>query len=311
MTADPAGTAPPAVSGTLVPVLEIGGTHVSAALVDPDAGRVAVSHREDLDATGTAAAIVAALTGAGRRLGRHPRWGVAIPGPFDYRNGIGRFAHVAKFESLDGFDLGRALSAGLGGAPAVSFVNDADAFGIGEAVAGAARGHRRALCLTLGTGIGSAFISDGVPVNDGPDVPPDGSVHLLQWDGAPIEETVSRRALRRRYRALTGADLDVHEIAELARSHDAAAGRTFTDCFTALGSCLAPWIRRFGATTLVLGGSIAGSFDLVEGPLQLGIRAADPLQRIAARPAAHPHTSALFGAAQATREPQEATGLGR
>ena len=286
---------------SLVPVLEIGGTHVSAALVDPDAGRVAQSYREDLDAAGTAADIVAALTGAGQRLGVHPRWGVAIPGPFDYRRGIGRFADVAKFESLDGFDLGRALSAGLGGRPAVTFVNDADAFGIGEVVAGAARGHRRAVCLTLGTGIGSAFVADGRPVDDGPDVPPDGSAHLLEWQGAPLEDAVSRRALRRRYRELSGAELDVHQIAELARDGDVAARRTFAECFTTLGSCLAPWIRRFGATALVLGGSIAGSFDLIEEPLRRGIREVDPTQPVTARPAAHPHTSALVGAAQATR----------
>ena len=299
----PSTDAASAAGDTLVPVLEIGGTHVTAALVDLDAARVARSYREDLDAAGTAASIVSALTAIGHRLGVHPHWGVAVPGPFDYRDGIGRYAEVDKFDSLSGFDLGRALSAGLGGEPVISFVNDADAFGIGEVMAGAAQGHRRALCLTLGTGIGSAFIADGRPVNDGPEVPPDGSAHLLRWHGDHIEETVSRRAIRRRYTELSGDELDVHQIAQLARDQNPAARRTFSECFTALGSCLAPWIRRFRATALVLGGSIAGSFDLVEGPLGRGIREVDPDQRITARPAAHPHASALFGAAHTARNP--------
>ena len=41
------------------------------------------------------------------------------------------------------------------------FVNDAEAFGLGEWRAGAARGRRRAVAITLGTGVGSVFVADG------------------------------------------------------------------------------------------------------------------------------------------------------
>ena len=82
---------------------------------------------------------------------------------------------------------------------AVRFLNDADAFGVGEYAVGAARGHDRAVCITLGTGVGSAFLDRGRPVNSGPTVPPDGSIHLVVHDGRPIEETVSRRAIRTAY----------------------------------------------------------------------------------------------------------------
>ncbi|MET7543942.1 ROK family protein [Streptomyces sp. NPDC005507] len=54
---------------------------------------------------------------------------------------------------------------------ALRFPHDADAFGIGEYAAGAAAGHERALCVTLGSGIGSAFIDHGEPVNEGALVP--------------------------------------------------------------------------------------------------------------------------------------------
>lgn len=280
-----------------IPVLEIGGTHVTAALADPYAGRVMSVHRRDLDSAGTAETIVDTLVDAAETLGTHPCWGIAVPGPFDYHLGIGRFAQVGKFDALADFDLSQALRSRLAGRPELIFLNDADAFGIGEVIGGAGQGHRRAVCLTLGTGVGSAFIADGVPVNDGPTVPPDGSVHLLSWHGADIEETVSRRGIRRRHAQLARTDLDVHEIAELARAGDRTAQQTFDETFRALGSCMAPWLARFEATALILGGSIAGYFDLLAGPLRRGILAVQPTLTINIQPAVHPETAALIGVA--------------
>ena len=64
--------------------------------------------------------------------------GVAVPGPFDYANGVCLLTH--KLEPLHGVDLRRALADALRSAPAsIAFVNDADAFLLGEAWVGAAR----------------------------------------------------------------------------------------------------------------------------------------------------------------------------
>lgn len=296
-TASRGGAEPVTRRDRLIPVLEIGGTHVTAALVDPDVAVVVRSHREHLDSAGNTAQILDSLSDIARRLGGgHRCWAVAIPGPFDYEQGIGRYTRVDKFDSLADVDLRIALTARLAGRPEIVFVNDADAFGIGEVLAGAGRGHRRAICLTLGTGIGSAFIADGAPLNDGPTVPPEGSVHLLQWNGADIEDTVSRRAIRRRFTDLTGERLDVHEIADRARQGDPAALQVFTYCFRALGGCIAPWVVSFEATALVLGGSIAGSFDLIHAPFHEGLRSHGEAG-LSAQPATHPTTSALVGAA--------------
>ena len=70
-------------------------------------------------------------------------WGVAIPGPFDYVRGIADFHGVGKFDALRGVDLGDVLRRTLTRANGrVSFVNDAEAFAIGEWASGAAQGHR-------------------------------------------------------------------------------------------------------------------------------------------------------------------------
>jgi glucokinase len=277
---------------TSVPALEIGGTHVSAALLTPPrfAGQV---HRSPVRADGTTAQIVADLLRGAAALGPQPgaRWGVAIPGPFDYAAGIGRFTGVGKFDALRGFALGEVLARELGAAEVV-FINDAHAFGIGEWRAGAARGHDRALVLTLGTGVGSCFLDGGTPVMDGPDVPPEGRADLLTVDGAPLEDTVSRRALLARAGAAPG--VDVRDLAERALAGDAAVRAMFSDAFTALGRALAPWVRRFGASLVVVGGAIAASWDLVDAPLRAGL--SDGRAELPVVPASSAHAG-LVGAA--------------
>jgi glucokinase len=117
---------------------------------------------------------------------------------------------------------------GLPGAARVAFLNDADAFLVGEWAAGAGRGHTRVAGITLGTGIGSAFLADGRIVSTGHDVPPRGEVHLVSIDGRPLEDTVSRRAIVAEYARLAGGDrarpaLDVVDIAARARGGEAPA----------------------------------------------------------------------------------------
>jgi glucokinase len=287
-------------------VLEIGGTHVTAALVDASASQVVpgTSRRQPLRADALAAEIIDAILTCARHLTapRHARWGVAVPGPFDYVRGIALFEGVAKFEALYGLDMTKILMSGLPGDPSqVSFLNDAHAFLLGEWTAGAARGHDHAVGVTLGSGVGSAFLSHGSLVDEGPTVPPGGSVHLLTIADEPLENTVSRRAIIARYAdAVTPAvPIDVREIAQRARDGDLAARRTFDDAFTALGSALGPWLTSFPATVLVVGGSISGAWDLIEGPLRDGVgqTAPDALPELHLCRTRRPEDAPLLGAA--------------
>jgi glucokinase len=264
----------------IVPALEIGGTHVAGALIDLAGPRVVAGSgtRLPIDADGSADTIIEAIAGAARELTAQPgaTWGIAIPGPFDYAAGIGQFEGVAKFGSLKGVDLGRRLRDRLPGAARIAFLNDAEAFLIGEWAAGAALGRDRVAGITLGTGIGSAFLADGWIVDSGADVPPSGEVHLLTIDGRPLEDTVSRRAILAEYARLRGGptgdtNLDVAGIADLARAGDPLAAAAVREPLRALGRALRPWLERFGASALVVGGSMAGSWDLVEPALRDGL----------------------------------------
>ncbi|GLY19296.1 ROK family protein [Kineosporia rhizophila] len=278
-----------------VPVLEIGGSHLTAALVSPTGPEVLRLRRWHVEPDASAEDFMKVMLEGADWLAVEPgaAWGVAMPGPFDYRSGVGRFVGVGKFEALNGFDVGTAFTERAPARPGrVVFLNDADSFGLGEYTVGAAKGFRRAICLTLGTGVGSAFVADGVPLSSGPGVPPEGEAHFIVWGGQELEETVSRRAIRRAYREQTGADLDVHEIAELARSGSEVAGAVLEHAFQALGEAMSGYVRDFGAEVLVLGGSIAGSFDLIEPPLRKGL-ARDVVIRVAG----DPENAPLIGAA--------------
>jgi glucokinase len=109
---------------------------------------------------------------------------------------------------------------------------------------------------------------------------------------------VSRRALRRDYALRAGRpdDTDVKEIAALARAGDPAAAATFEGAFLVLGEVLGPWLERFGADQLVIGGSIAGAWDLIARPLRTGL-ARHSECRYAIGLAAEPERSPLVGAA--------------
>ena len=283
-----------------VGVLELGGTHVTAARVEGDGVVPGSWVRRPLRPDGGRAELLGAILQAAVAAHRPEvgAWGVAVPGPFDYEHGICAIRGVHKLDALHGVDL-RAELAGalrLGDGRRVRFLNDADAFLLGEWLAGAAKGRRRCVGVTLGTGLGSAFLADGQICHHGAGVPPDGRLDLVAFRGRPVEETISRRGLLARYRACRpGSDLDVEQVAARARAGEAAARQTFAEVMAALGEFLAPWLRGFGASCLVVGGSIARAWDLIEPALRPALAGLPHLEVVAR--AANLDDAALLGAA--------------
>ncbi|HET6292446.1 MAG TPA: ROK family protein, partial [Kribbella sp.] len=100
----------------------------------------------------------------------------------------------------------------------------------------------------------------------------------------PVEDWISSRAILEAYfdsagarvheaedgagtadgREVGGQVIGVKEVAELARGGSTEAKQALVNAFAALADALAPWLERFGATRVVLGGSISGAFDVVQ-----------------------------------------------
>ncbi len=241
-----------------VAVLEVGGSHVTAAVVSPGSWEVASLRRTPLDSQTTAEQIVAQLAAAAAQLPMANGLALAMPGPFDYASGVAWYRGVDKFDSLYGFDLGQSLRTLLD-VDRVVFVNDAEAFAVGEWTTGTLQGLERCCGVTIGTGIGTAFLADGRVVRSGDTVPPGGELYRTSVAGKPLEDWISSRAILRAYGDAPG----VKEVADAARAGDARAHQVLVDAFTVLAEALTPWLDRFGVRRVVLGGSISGAFDLV------------------------------------------------
>ena len=290
-----------AEAGAAVGVVEIGGSHVSAALVDPVRRTVGARVDRALDPhAGRDELLGAILATAVAAAGPRPpvRWAVAAPGPFDYQRGVCTIHGVAKLDALHGVDLRGALAGTLAlpDPAATVFLNDAHAFALGEWWAGALAGTPRSVGITLGSGLGSAFLADGGIVASGPDVPPQGYLYPLRYRDRPLEVFVSRRALL----AAAPPGTDVPELATAARGGDPAALAAFTTAGTALGAVLGPWLERFAAGALVVGGGIAGAWDLLEPAFR---RAAPQPAALRIARSALGSDAPLLGAARRAVEP--------
>ncbi len=285
----------------VVGAIELGGTHVASARValGDRSTEAATLRRVRISPDAPRDELLAAIRGAAlhARSADTRRWGVAVPGPFDYARGVARLRGVHKLEALYGVDLRAELAdtLGLDDARQVRFVNDAAAFLLGEWWAGAAAGHDAAIGVTCGSGLGSAFLREGRLVESGPEVPPEARLDLLSYRGRPVEDTVSGRGLVAAYRDRGHEAADGADVASRARRGDPAAVATLRGFGEALGEVLSPWVAAFAPQFLVIGGSIAASFDLFGPALRAACEPSGRLDFIGV--ATRPEEAALLGTA--------------
>ncbi len=190
--------------------------------------------------------------------------GVAMPGPFDYVNGIALFKGGPKYENLYGFNIGDALRSTLDASAElhIRFINDASAFAVGEAWNGKLSGATRSMAITLGTGFGSAFLNHNTPVVNGDEVPDLGCVYHLPFRGFTADDYFSTRWFLNNYTYRTGKKLSgVKELAQMAKT-DQTAKNLFVEFGNNLGEFLAPWLTNFRAEALVIGGNISNGWSL-------------------------------------------------
>ncbi len=191
--------------------------------------------------------------------------GFAMPGPFDYENGIPLFTgDNNKYENIYGINVSKILIQLLGFPDEfpIRFMNDATAFAIGEEWFGKAIGVKKLLSITLGTGIGSAFIDNSLPVTSGDNVPLNGCVWHLPFKIGIADDYFSSRGLVKRYLRKTGISTSgVKEIA-VAAENDEMAKEVFKEFGIDLFEFLKPWLEKFGVEKIVLGGNISLAADL-------------------------------------------------
>jgi glucokinase len=194
--------------------------------------------------------------------------GLGFPGPFDYTAGICLIEGVEKYGAIYGLDIRDALRArlDLGDLP-ILFRNDAEAAVVGEARYGAGRDYRRLIGVTLGTGCGSAFLVDGLPVTSGSGVPSNGWLYPELFRGLRADDLSSSRGLEWRLRSAGVMERNVKDAAAEARAGDGVARQVFEAFGADLGSFLDSYAVAFAAEAVLVLGQIAGAFDLFGSPL--------------------------------------------
>jgi glucokinase len=205
--------------------------------------------------------------------------GFGMPGPFDYVKGIALFEKVLKYESLYGVNVAEEMRNRLGLTEnfPVRFINDATAFALGEDWVGKGAAYTRVVALTLGSGFGSAFIEDGIPVVTGNKVPEIGAVWHLPYKDSIVNDYISTNWFMKEYEKRTGKiQPGVKELADLY-DEDPVARDLFSEYGKNLAETIAPWLKSFGAEIVIPGGNISRSFDLYREALveELGPELAD------------------------------------
>jgi glucokinase len=266
--------------GILVPssriiALDVGGTSVKSALVAPGGHIVGKPSVTPINSSSDAENILKTFAQIIRSHLDESQpskiLGVAFgfPGPFDYAGGICLIEGVEKYGAIYGVNIRAALRARLDlkDLP-ILFRNDAEAAVVGEARYGMGRHYRRVIGVTLGTGCGSAFLVDGLPVTSGSGVPPNGWLYPVLFRGLRADDLFSSRGLQARLQAADVTARNARDAAIAARAGDTGARQVFEEFGADLGSFLNAHAIAFACEVVLVLGQIANAIDLFGPPLR-------------------------------------------
>ncbi|MDL2322461.1 ROK family protein [Bacteroidales bacterium OttesenSCG-928-A17] len=246
--------------------VDIGGTHISCAPVDIRTGKIVGDvETARVDSKGSSTGILRSWQSALHSVieKNKPIMGIgfAIPGPFDYEKGISLIEGVQKYDSLFGLNIKESIFSDRNDyvSMPMAFINDASGFALGEYYAGAAKGSKRSLISTLGTGFGSTFLIDGrIQQEETTDVPPNGYLYNIPFKENIADDYFSTRWFVNTWLQKTGEEVEgVKEIAQYALQNNPQALAVFAEFSNNLVEFITPWLQKFKPDTWVIGGSIA------------------------------------------------------
>ncbi|HET7716917.1 MAG TPA: ROK family protein [Bauldia sp.] len=275
--------------------IDLGGTRLRAAVAsagDP----TRLSDRIDRKVPGDLASFVAVVRALVAADANITALGIAVPG-------LTRGSHcvwIPNLPYLDGVDLAECFpghSIGLG--------NDAQLALLAEATHGAAVGLSDVVLLAIGTGIGSAVMTDGRIVRGA-----HGGACSFGWASADLddpgdarsgwlERNAAGRALDRLAVAIGLADGAA--LVAAARGGNPAAIDVIAMPARALGTSLAAAVALLDPEAVLLAGGVAGAIDVLKEPMLEAARRQLPahLKEIDLRAGAFGPRAGLVGAAVA------------
>lgn len=199
--------------------VDIGGTHISACIIDTKQWNIYLENvaRSHVFSQGDAKTILQTWSSAiSDIVATSPApiqfIGIAMPGPFDYENGISKIQGQSKYDHLYNQDIKSLLAKELGLSPmSIHFINDAAAFLQGEIFVQQLQTNKRILGITLGTGLGSAVWNKGEKAFDA-------ALWNSPYGDCIFEEFLVTRWFVKRFKEIAGKDVTgLKEILDLYR----------------------------------------------------------------------------------------------
>ncbi|MBN2643398.1 MAG: ROK family protein [Victivallales bacterium] len=247
--------------------LDVGGTFIKYALVSSDMEIITPVKAEAVPSLENADKIMAAFYHVTEKLtqaaigkdGVITQVCVAICGPMDYEHGIFQM-NEDKYTAVYGVDLKQQLREFLGNNKlSVSTHHDVRAFLLGNSVIEPALRKGKVMAITLGTGIGSAFMKNGRILQPGDGIPEKG-LGRQPYGTGKVEDVIGAEALRRMY---PGAGFTVKELEAMARNGDEAALAVFRKLGLVLGESASAFVELFHPDIIILGGQISRAAKLI------------------------------------------------
>lgn len=258
--------------------LDIGGTSIKAGLFVHGAAEPVVQARLPTCTDSGPAAVVDRAAALVRRLVtdgvrdhgvRHAAVGVACLGLVDEVRGTAVRSVAGGWTDLP---LRELLESALELPVVVG--HDLRAAALAEAQLGAGRGADSFLLVAVGTGIGGAYVRDGVPMQGARSRA--GEIGHLPVTGSDLpcgcgrsgcaETHASGRSIARRYEERTGRPATAAEVAAAADT-DADAAQVWSQAVDALADVLAACTAVLDPELIVLGGGVALSAERLLTPL--------------------------------------------
>ena len=281
--------------------VDVGGTKIAAALLGPDYAIVPSVRMPTPDGGTSVVDAVAQVVQSLAEGAADPvtAVGVGLPATIDAATGI---VGASNHTGMDGMHARELLEERLPWPVAVD--NDGNLAALAEHRLGAARGHRDAVLLTIGTGIGGGLIVGGQLLRGGHGQGAELGHVVVKGDGPPcqgycpnhgcVETMCSGTSLARDLRAFARANpgtalaaledkeqLDSRTGLDLARQGDADALAIFREAGRWLGVAVSSLTNIFDPDVVVIGGGLSAAGELLLGPArdEYQLRALPPTRR--------------------------------
>jgi len=251
--------------------IDVGGTNIKIGIVDREGGMESKIKYSTADLISSNDFVKGYLDILATEFDKHPdvkAVGMGIPGMISVDRS--KCLEIAAIPLLNGVELKKHLQERF---PDKEFYieNDANVAALGEYYFSSTKIPENYLFITLGTGVGSAAIIDKKIFIGG-----NGNGmelgHILSKNGRELEENIGKRGIMKKARKLKDKkktslkkynDFDPKIIVREALKGDKVSIKIWRDVGEYLGEGLQATIRLLDIKTILIGGGLSASFDLI------------------------------------------------